>query len=258
MKIVRYSAEGESRYGMVEGDGTIQELAGSPFDSLDAGETVAQSDQVEVLAPVAMPRIIGVGLNYAAHAAEGGHEPPTRPMLFMLPSTSVIGHEEEIIYPLQSEEVAYEGELAVVIGKKARRVSKAEALDYVLGYSCGIDVSERVIQREEMSRGCMLVGKGFDTFCPLGPCIATGLDPTHLELRTRVNGKEKQHTNTADMIFPVAQLVSYISEAITLLPGDVIMTGTPSGVGSIVPGDVVEVEIEGVGILRNPVVAEDG
>ena len=258
MKIVRYGAEGEGRYGVVEEDGTIRKIAGSPFDSLGAGEAVAQLDQVEVLAPVAMPRIIGVGLNYAAHAAEGGHEPPTRPMLFMLPSTSVIGHEEDIVYPLQSEEVAYEGELAVVIGKKARRVSEAEALDHVLGYSCGIDVTERVIQRQEMSRGCLLVGKGFDTFCPLGPCIATGLDPTHLELRTRVNGEEKQHTNTADMIFPVAQLVSYISEAITLLPGDVIMTGTPSGVGSIVPGDVVEVEIEGVGILRNPVVAEEG
>jgi 2-keto-4-pentenoate hydratase/2-oxohepta-3-ene-1,7-dioic acid hydratase in catechol pathway len=258
MKIVRYSAEDEGRYGVVEDDGTILELAGSPFDSLDAGGAVAQLDQVKVLAPVSMPRIIGVGLNYTAHAAEGGHEPPTRPMLFMLPSTAVIGHEDDIVYPLQGEEVAYEGELAVVIGKKARRVPQAQALDCVLGYSCGIDVSERVIQREEMSRGCVLVGKGFDTFCPLGPCIATGLDPTRLNLRTRVNGEEKQHTNTADMIFPVAQLVSYISEAITLLPGDVIMTGTPSGVGSIVPGDVVEVEIEGIGILRNPVVAEEG
>ena len=258
MKIVRYSAEGEVRCGIAEEDGTIRALAGSPFDSLDAGEAVAQLDQVQVLAPVAMPRIIGVGLNYAAHAAEGGKEPPTDPMLFMLPSTAVIGHEDEIVYPLQGEEVAYEGELAVVIGKKARRVSQAHALDYVLGYSCGIDVSERVIQRQEMSRGCLLVGKGFDTFSPLGPCIATGLDPTRLELRTRVNGEEKQHTNTADMIFSVAQLISYTSAAITLLPGDVIMTGTPSGVGSIVPGDVVEVEIEGVGILRNPVVAEEG
>lgn len=258
MKIVHYSDEGKARYGIAEEDGSIRALAGSPFDSLDAGEAVARLDQVKVLAPVLMPRIIGVGLNYAAHAAEGGHAPPTRPMLFMLPSTAVIGHGDEIVYPLQGEEVAYEGELAVVIGKKARRVSQAEALDHVLGYSCGIDVSERVIQRQEMSRGCILVGKGFDTFCPLGPCIATGLVPTRLELRTRVNGEEKQHTNTADMIFPVAQLVSYISEAITLLPGDVIMTGTPSGVGSIVPGDTVEVEIEGIGILRNPVVAEEG
>ncbi len=258
MKIVRYRAEGEIRYGVAEEDGTIRGLAGSPFENLDAGVAVGRLDQVKILAPVAAPRIIGVGLNYAAHAAEGGKEPPISPILFMLPSTAVIGHEEEIVYPLQGQEVAYEGELAAVISKKARRVSQAEALDYVLGYSCGIDVSERVIQRREMSQGSLLVGKGFDTFSPLGPCIATGLDPTDLELRTRVNGEEKQHTNTADMIFSIAELVSYISEAITLLPGDVIMTGTPSGVGSIVPGDVVEVEIEGVGILRNPVVAEGG
>ena len=177
-------------------------------------------------------------------------------MLFMLPSTAILDPEEPIVYPHQGQNVHYEGELSVVIGKKARRVAEADALDYVFGYSCGNDVSERVIQANEMANGCMLIGKGFDTFKPLGPCIATGLDSTNLELTTRLNGEVKQHTNTDDLIFPVAALIAYISEAITLLPGDVIMTGTPSGVGPVQPGDVVEIEISGVGVLRNPVVAE--
>ena len=146
--------------------------------------------------------------------------------------------------------------MAVIIGKQTRRVSETEALDYVLGYTCGNDISERVIQFAEMEMGCMLLGKGFDTFCPLGPVIATGLDPTNLDIKTRLNGEVKQDSNTADLLFSVAHLVSYISAVMTLLPGDVIMTGTPSGVGPIAPGDTVELEISGVGVLRNPVVAE--
>ena len=177
-------------------------------------------------------------------------------MLFMLPATAILDPEEPIVYPHQGQNVHYEGELSVVIGKKARRVAEADALDYVLGYTCGNDVSERVIQAQEMANGCLLIGKGFDTFKPLGPYIATGLDSTNLELTARLNGEVKQHTNTDDLIFTVAQLIAYISDAVTLLPGDVIMTGTPSGVGPVQPGDVVEIEISGVGVLRNPVVAE--
>ena len=174
----------------------------------------------------------------------------------MKPSTAVIGPEEPIIYPTQGEEVHYECELAVVIGKPARRVPKSQALDYVLGYTCGNDVSERTIQFAEMKTGCMLIGKGFDTFCPLGPCITTDLDPTNLDLSTRLNGEIRQDANTSDLIFPVADLVAYISEAFTLLPGDVIMTGTPEGIGPMSPGDTVEIEVEGVGTLRNSVVSE--
>ena len=256
MKVLRYSADGVTNYGILEEDGTVRQLTGSPFDNLDTSGTVTHLDRVRVLAPIEAPRVIGVGLNYAAHAAEGGHSPPESPMLFMKPSTTVIATEKAIVYPRQGAEVHYECELAVVIGKMARRVSEADALDYVLGYTCGNDISERVIQSAEMAMGCMLLGKGFDTFCPLGPAIATGLDPTNLDIQTRLNGTVKQHSNTSDLLFSVARLISYISDAMSLLPGDVIMTGTPSGVGPITPGDVVEIEISGVGILRNPVVAE--
>ncbi len=256
MKILRYSADGATSYGILEEDGAIRQLVSCPFDSIEESGETTHLDNVRVLAPVGSPRLIGVGLNYLAHAEEGGQTPPDQPMLFMLPSTAILDPEEPIVYPRQGQNVHYEGELSVVIGKEARRVAEADALDYVLGYSCGNDVSERVIQANEMANGCMLIGKGFDTFKPLGPCIATGLDSTNLELTTRLNGEVKQHTNTDDLIFPVAQLIAYISEAITLLPGDVIMTGTPSGVGPVQPGDVVEIEISGVGVLRNPVVAE--
>jgi len=179
-------------------------------------------------------------------------------MLFMKPSTAAIGPEDPIIYPASEGEleVHFEAELVAVIGKRARRVGSGEALDYVLGYTCGNDVSERVIQKAEMKEGCLLMGKGYDTFCPLGPAIVTGLDPTDLLLLARVNGRERQRTSTSDLIYPVAEIVSYMSQAMTLLPGDVILTGTPSGVGPVYPGDRVEIEVPQVGILSNRVVAE--
>ncbi len=256
MKMLRYSADDEVRFGILEEDGTIRQMTSCPWDSMEESGETTHLDNVRVLAPIGRPRLIGVGLNYLAHAEEGGQTPPDQPMLFMLPSTAILDPEEAIVYPKQGQNVHYEGELTVIMGKKARRVSEAEALDCVLGYTCGNDVSERVIQANEMANGCMLIGKGFDTFKPIGPYIATGLDSTNLELTTRLNGEVKQHTNTDDLIFSVAQLIAYISDAITLLPGDVIMTGTPSGVGPVQPGDVVEIEISGVGVLRNPVVAE--
>ena len=256
MKIVRYRTNGDAHYGLLEDDGTIQQLAGSPFESLDVTGERSAADSATLLAPVASPRLIGVGLNYAAHAEESNATPPPQPMLFMLPPTAIIGPGANIVYPTQGKVVHYEGELAVIIGKEARRVAESEALDYVCGYSCGNDVSERVIQAAEMANGCLLIGKGFDTFKPLGPCIVTDLDPSDLQLTTRLNGEVKQDTHTSDLIFTVPQLISYISEAVTLLPGDVIMTGTPSGVGPVQPGDVVEIEISGIGTLKNPVVAE--
>ncbi len=174
----------------------------------------------------------------------------------MKPSGTAIGPGAPIVYPHEGQNVHFEAELAVVIGKTARRVTKADALGYVLGYTCANDVSERVIQKVEMDQGALLVGKGFDSFCPLGPVIATDLDPTNLKIGARVNGQTRQASNTSDLLFGVADLVAYLSSAMTLLPGDIIITGTPSGVGPVVPGDVVDIEIEGVGVLTNPVVAE--
>lgn len=256
MKLLRYQEDGHIHYGILEDDGTIRQLAGSPFDSLKTNGATAKLSRVKILAPIAQPRIFGVGLNYAAHAAESGKEAPPQPMLFMLPWTAVIGPGDTILYPKQGQNIHFEGELGVIIGKAAKDVSEADALDYVLGYTCGNDISERVIQRAEMAQGCMLIGKGFDTFKPMGPYIAINLDPTNLDLATRVNGEVKQHSNTSDLIFPVARLIAYISDAITMLPGDVIMTGTPAGVGPIQPGDSIEVEIEGIGTLQNGVKAE--
>ena len=257
MRIVRYRADEAINFGIMEEDDTIRELVGSPFESLNPSGSVTHLRDVQLLAPVEAPRIIGVGLNYAEHAREVGKDLPSEPMLFMKPSTTAIGPDEAIIYPRQGKNVHYEAELAVVIGSSARRVSEAEALGYVLGYTCGNDVSERTIQFAEMQAGTMLIGKGFDTFCPLGPCITTDLDPGNLQVQARLNGEVKQNERTSDLIFSVAELISYISAAFTMLPGDVIMTGTPSGVGPFVPGDVVEIEVEGVGILKNPVVAEE-
>ena len=256
MKIVRYQHEDKIHYGILDEQECVRALAGSPYESLDTTDESLPLSTVRLLAPVESPRLIGVGLNYAAHAAESGKEHPAQPMVFMLPSTAVIGPGDAIVYPLQGDNVHFEGELAVVIGRRARRVSETEALDYVLGYTCGNDVSERVIQAAEMDLGCLLVGKGFDTFKPLGPWIETNVDPTGLRLRTHLNGETRQDANTSDLIFSVPRLVAYLSEAITLLPGDVIMTGTPSGVGPLAPGDVVEIEIEGIGSLRNNVVSE--
>ena len=255
MKIVRY-ADGNIRYGVLEADGTILPLRGSPFESLATGGPATHLDKVRLLAPIEARSVIGVGLNYVKHAQETKQPLPTTPMLFMKPLDAVIGSGAPIILPRQGQNTHYEGELAVVIGKPARRVAERDALSYVLGYTCGNDVSERTIQFAEMKQGCLLVGKGFDTFNPLGPCLAVGLDPGDLELETRVNGVVKQKTKTDDLVFSVAKLISYLSEAMTLRPGDVIMTGTPAGVGAMKPGDVIDIEISGIGVLSNPVIAE--
>ena len=256
MKIVRYQYEGTVRYGILKEGGLIQPLSGSPYAGLDTTGELLALEAVRLLAPVESPRLIGVGLNYAAHAAESGKEHPPHPMVFMLPSTAAIGPGDDIVYPMQGEIVHFEGELAVVMGRQTRRVSESDALNHVLGYTCGNDVSERVIQKSEMNLGSLLIGKGFDTFKPVGPWIETDVDPSGLRLTTRVNGKTLQEANTSDLIFPVERLVAYLSEAITLLPGDIIMTGTPSGVGPLAPGDTVEIEIEGIGTLSNNVVSE--
>lgn len=256
MKIARYETAGWSGWGLLEGD-ELRRIAGSPFDGLaTTGETDSLA-AVRLLAPVVSPRVFGVGFNYVAHIAELGAATPEFPLIFMKPTNTVIGPGAPIVYPREGQNVHFEAELAVVIGKAGRRIPRERALDHVLGYTCANDVSERVIQKKEMNQGAILVGKGFDSFCPLGPVIATDIDPADTRIGARVNGEERQSSSTSDLLFSVADLIAYLSSAVTLVPGDVIITGTPSGVGPIAPGDTVEIFAEGIGVLANPVAAED-
>lgn len=256
MKFVRYQTASGASYGIVGDDDTVTAISGTPFGEYSRGNVAGSLESLKLLPPVEPGKIICVGLNYREHIRETNAQAPEFPMLFMKPRTTLIGQGDDIVYPKIAENVHFEGELVAVIGKRARWVDKANALDYVAGFTCANDVSARDWQRREMANGFLLWGKGFDTFCPIGPVLATGLDSTSLMLTTRVNGEVKQESSTGDLLFSVAHLVSDISRAITLEPGDVILTGTPSGVGPIKAGDVVEIEISGIGILRNPVIAE--
>ncbi len=253
MRICRYTI-GNSLpdYGVVQGQ-VVYTMEGPLYENPAAGLRVAPLKEVRLLAPVNPSKIIAIGLNYADHAAESSHQVPTEPLLFLKPPTAVIGHRRPIILPWQSQRVDYEAELAVIIGRRGRNIDQAHALSHVLGYTCGNDVTARDLQKAD---GQWARSKGFDTFCPLGPWIETELDPTGLEVTGRLNGDVRQHSSTRTMIFPVSQLISYISHVMTLEPGDVIMSGTPAGVGPVHPGDVVEVEVGGIGVLSNPVEAE--
>lgn len=257
MKWIRFESDAGPQYGRLVGDDEIEPVRGTPFGRATASGRRIPLGTVRLLAPIAVRRVFGVGLNYVNHIRETNSKTPRIPLLFMKPEGTVVGPHAPVIYPLEGREVHYEAELAVVIGRRARRVDASDAPSVILGYTCANDISERVIQREEMSMGCLVVSKGFDTFCPLGPVLVTDLDPSHLRIMARVNGQTRQDSNTSDLLFDVPTLVSYLSQAVTLEPGDVIITGTPAGVGPVVPGDVMEIEIEGIGILRNPVVAEE-
>jgi 2-keto-4-pentenoate hydratase/2-oxohepta-3-ene-1,7-dioic acid hydratase in catechol pathway len=197
-------------------------------------------------------KIIGIGQNYRAHAAEMGKPIPEEPLMFLKPRSALIPEGTAIERPAGYDRVDYEGELGVIIGRQARRVSRERALDYVLGYTCVNDVTVRDLQKKDVQ---FTRAKGFDTFCPIGPRVVAGLDPLNLKIQTRLNGVVKQDSSTSDMIFDVPTLIAFCSEHMTLEIGDVISTGTPSGVGNLTPGDVVEIEIEGIGVLKNPVVA---
>ena len=197
-------------------------------------------------------KIIGIGVNYRAHAVEMGKGLPEEPLMFMKPRSAMISDGREIERPAGYARVDYEGELGVVIGRRARRISRESALEYVLGFTCINDVTVRDLQVKD---GQFTRAKGFDTFCPIGPRIVSGLDPSALKITTRVDGQVRQDSSTSDLIFDVPTLIAFCSYHMTLDPGDVISTGTPSGVGNLVPGNVVEVEIEGIGVLRNPVIA---
>ncbi|HSV48591.1 MAG TPA: fumarylacetoacetate hydrolase family protein [Ramlibacter sp.] len=253
--IARYALNDRIHYGILAGD-RLRRLTGLPFDGLHETGDSDPVSEATLLAPVERPRIFGAAYNYREHTKEAGKPAPEVPVLFMKPSTAAVGPGDPIVYPHDGEIVHYEGELTVIMGKTARHVAEADALDYVLGYTCGNDVSDRVVQRRESAFGCLLAGKGYDTFAPIGPVIATGIDPSRQKIITRVNGTVRQEGATEDLVFSVPFLIAYLSRFMTLLPGDVIMTGTPAGVGLLQPGDTVEVEIPGIGVLRNDVVPE--
>jgi len=202
---------------------------------------------------IAPTKIVGVGLNYRAHAAEMGKPLPEEPLLFMKPPSAMIGPGTPIVRPAGYARVDYEGELCIVIGKRATRVTRERALDHVRGYTILNDVTVRDLQKKDVQ---YTRAKGFDTFCPVGPRVAEGLDPSRLAITTRLNGQTKQSSTTADMIFDVAYIVAFVARVMTLEEGDLITTGTPPGVGNLTPGDTVEIEIEGIGVLANPVVGE--
>ena len=257
MRIARFTTGDDPRYALVTGEPGEEHLVVLTGDPLftpvtPTGERILLTDGARLLAPV-IPRskVVGVGRNYAAHATEMGHELPTEPLLFLKPNTSVIGPDDPIVLPTYSDEVHHEAELAVVMGKITRNVTPERALAHVFGYTAANDVTARDVQRTD---GQWTRAKGFDSSCPLGPWIVTDLDTDDLRVTARVNGQPRQDGRTSEMVFDVAHLVAYISEVFTLLPGDVILTGTPAGVGPVVQGDVVEIEVEDIGVLRNPVV----
>ena len=258
MKIARFATENGPVFGVIEGE-RIRELDGAPWPELRFSGRERPLSGTRLLAPVAPPVVWAIGLNYKAHAAELGYAIPEEPLAFLKPSTSVIGPGDDILLPeMAPDAVDYECELAVIIGRACRNVSESDALDYVLGYSCTNDVTARDCQYLRDTQWAR--AKGFETFCPLGPWIETELDPDRAEIATVLNGKVMQKSNTADMIFPVRQLVRHCSRIGTLLPGTVILTGTPPGVGYgrnprvyLRPGDTVEIAIGGVGTLRNGV-----
>ena len=254
MKIARYLADGSPRYGIVE-NGTVFQADGDLFEGLSKGAEVGSLDSLTLLPPVEPSKIVAIGLNYALHVTENdpSRSVPTEPVLFMKPQSALLGHGGVIELPVANR-IDHEAELCIVIGKTASRVSEAEALDYVLGFTCGNDVSHRDFQRKD---GQWVRAKGFDTFAPLGPVIETDVDTSNLAIQARLNGEVKQSSNTNNMIFKPAFLVSFVSEVMTLLPGDVIMTGTPEGVSPMKAGDTIEVEIEGIGTLRNTTRARD-
>ena len=251
MKIARFSLEGSIRFGIVDDDALVVLDADPLFSGFETtGERIPLANVGSLLAPV-IPRskVVAVGKNYRDHAAEMGGQAPLEPLLFLKPNTSVIGLGDAIVIPPQSERVDFEGELAIVIGTITKNVQASEAAQHIFGYTVANDVTARDLQARD---GQWTRAKGFDTFCPLGPVIETELDPGAV-VRTRLNGEVTQEAPITDMVHDIPSIVSYASSVFTLLPGDVILTGTPAGVGPMKAGDTVEVEVTGVGSLVNPV-----
>ena len=250
MRFVRILREGRPAYARLLDDARAQLWTGAPWDGGAETGTIIALGEAAWLAPVTPSKIVCVGRNYRAHAAELGHDVPAEPLLFLKPPTALVGPGAVIPLPAASARVEHEGELAVVVGRTLRDATPAQALAGVFGYACANDVTARDLQRKDVQ---FTRAKGFDGFCPCGPFIETDLSPADLRLAVRVNGALRQDGRTRDMVFPVDALLAYISGVMTLLPGDLVLTGTPSGVGPLVAGDVVEVAIEGLGALVNPV-----
>lgn len=255
MKLCRFlhSSSAGPRYGVVAGEAVYPLTEAEYFNPQEVPQSQAALavSEVRLLAPVKPSKVVCVGRNYREHAAELGNKMPEEPLLFLKAPSAVIGNEEVIELPAASDQVEHEGELGVVIGRTTHRIkSDEDPLDYVLGYTCVNDVTARDLQRKDVQ---FTRGKSFDTFCPVGPVVVTDLDPLDVSVVTRLNGDIRQQGRTSDMAFPVPFLIKYIADIMTLYPGDLIATGTPAGVSRMKPGDVVEVEVAGVGILRNQI-----
>lgn len=253
MKFVRFKRGKVISFGLWEED-NIKVLKGSPFELHTVTDEVVPLNSVKLLAPCLPTKIVAVGLNHRSHAEEMHVAPAEEPLIFLKPPSAIIGPGDEIVYPRVSKRVDYEGEVGIVIKKKTRNASVAKALDYILGYTCFNDVTARDLQTKDIQ---FTRSKSFDTFAPVGPCIETELDPRKIKLETFLNGHLKQFSISEDLIFSIPELVSCISKIMTLFPGDVIATGTPSGVGPMQPGDEIEVRIEKVGSLLNRVVKKE-
>lgn len=252
MKIVRFKTGNDIAYGLAEGAG-VTLYQGSPFVVWEATETLIPWAAVQLLAPVLPSKVVCIGKNFIEHAEEVGGVVPEEPLMFLKPATAVVGPNARVVYPPMSQEVHPEAELAVVIGRVARNIRAEDASQYVFGYTAANDVTARDLQRRD---GQWTRAKGFDTFLPLGPAIETELDPLErLAIICRVNGEVRQAGFTSDMVFGVAEILEFVTQVMTLLPGDVVLTGTPSGVGPVQPGDLMEVEIDGIGTLANRVVS---
>jgi len=254
IRIYRFRHHKRVLYGVErvgEADGTVEVIRGTPFRSLKTTGEVLNLSDVTLLAPCEPSKIVAVALNYRDHAIERNRPLPSEPVLFIKPPSAVIGPGDEIIYPRMSRRVDFEGEMGIVIRRRARHLAEDEPVEpYVLGYTCVNDVTARDLQEKDVQYGR---AKGFDTFAPIGPAIASGLDAGNLAIETRLNGKVHQSSNTRNMVFAPDHLVRFVSQVMTLEPGDVISTGTPSGIGPMSAGDRVEVQIEGIGTLVNMV-----
>jgi len=247
MKLVRFESHGAVSYGLVE-ENMVYRIEGDIFSEYKVTEEKFELPEVKLLAPCKPSKIVAVGINYRDHATEMEHDLPEDPVLFIKPPTTVIGPEDKIIIPQMSQRVDYEAELALVIGKQVKNVEPAEALQYVLGATCFNDVTARDLQKKDIQ---WTRAKSFDTFAPMGPFIVTDADYNNIEIELVLNGETKQKSNTSYFMVKSHEIVSYVSQIMTLYPGDVIATGTPSGVGPMLKGDVVEVRLQGIGILRN-------
>ena len=254
VKFARFEYNKKIHEGLADAEG-IQVIKGSFWNHYEVSDKKVSIAEVRFLPPVIPTKIVCVGQNYLGHIKEIGAPVPQEPIIFLKPPSCLVGHEHPIIYPRNAGRVDYEGELAIVIKHKMKGVNETETLNHILGYSCFNDVSERKIVAKNPF--LLSLAKGFDSFGPFGPYIVTDLDPNHLMLKTYLNGELKQQDNTQNCVFSVQQVLSYISNYMTLFPGDVVITGTPKGIAPMKPGDTVEVEIEGIGTLRNTVQSEE-